>query len=116
MPPKIFSPYTLQNRPHIVDSIQKLIERTDPRGIAAAARGMAQRPDFTAELQNISCPTLVVVGQDDAVSPVAEMQGIAQAIPGARFTVIPNAGHMSPLEQPDMVNAAIESFLTGFSD
>ena len=72
----------------------------NPRGIAAAARGMAERPDMTSALAEIGCPTLVIVGQDDVISPPAEMRAIAQAIPGAKFVEIPAAGHMSPLENP----------------
>ena len=67
---------------------------------------MAQRPDMTAALPEIRCPTLVVVGSEDASSPPAEMRGMAAAIPAARFVEIPAAGHLSPLEQPAAVNAA----------
>ncbi len=111
MIPKLFAPITLQNQPHLIDSIRRVIGRTDPRGIAAAARGMAQRTDFTAELSRIGCPAFVIVGQSDAISPVAEMQAISKAVPNAEFQIIPQAGHMAPLEQPQAVNAAIERFI-----
>ena len=52
-------------------------------GIAAALRGMAQRADFTGMLAEIACPTLVVVGRHDAISPPSEMAAMARAIPGA---------------------------------
>jgi len=113
MIPKLFAPATLQNRPDLAESIRQVIGRTDPHGIAAAARGMAQRADFTAELSRIRCPVLLIAGENDVVTPVAEMQNIAQTIPNAEFNTIPNAGHMSPLEQPEAVNAAIEGFLRG---
>jgi pimeloyl-ACP methyl ester carboxylesterase len=54
---------------------------------------------------------LVVVGEHDVISPVEEMRGIAERIPGAEFVVIPGAGHMSPLENPAAFNAALERFL-----
>jgi 3-oxoadipate enol-lactonase len=111
MIPRLFSPDTLQNRPHLADDSRRIINRTDPRGIAAAALGMARRADFTAELPNIRCPALLTVGQDDVITPAAEMQGIAKAIPNARFKIIPRAGHMAPLEQTAAVNGAIECFL-----
>lgn len=116
MIPKLLCETTRQNRPDLVEEIKRVIARTDPRGIAAAARGMAQRADFTAELPNIRCPTLVIVGQDDAVSPVAEMQEIARAIPNAEFKIIENAGHLAALEQPEAVNATIGHFLKGLGD
>jgi 3-oxoadipate enol-lactonase len=111
MIPKLFAPITLQQQPHLIETLRQVIARTDPRGIAAASRGMAQRSDFTAELHNITCPAAVIVGRHDAVTPVAEMQQMAATITNAQFTVIENAGHMSPLEQPEAVNAAIETFL-----
>ncbi len=111
MIPKLFAPLTMQKQPHLIEAMRQVIGRTDPRGIAAALRGMAQRADFTAQLAHIRCPTLLLAGENDAVSPVAEMRAIAQAIPNAQFIVIPNAGHLAPLEQPEAVGAAIESFL-----
>ncbi|MGA2797049.1 MAG: alpha/beta fold hydrolase [Thermoguttaceae bacterium] len=111
MIPKLFDPITLEKRPDLVEKIKQVINRTDPRGIAAAARGMAQRADFTADLPRIGCPALVIVGHSDAISPAAEMQAFSKAIPNAEFKIIPQAGHMAPLEQPQAVNAAIERFL-----
>jgi pimeloyl-ACP methyl ester carboxylesterase len=87
------------------------MEAANPRGVAAAARGMAERPDMTAALGQIGCPTLVIVGQHDAATPPTEMRSIADAIPNARFVEVPAAGHLSPLENPAQVTAAIGVFL-----
>ncbi len=111
MLPRLFCETTRQQRPEVVEGLRRVMMANSPRGIAAAALGMAERPDMTASLTEIRCPTLVVVGQDDVISPPAEMRGIAEAIPGARFVEIPAAGHMSPLENPAAVNAAIVEFL-----
>jgi 3-oxoadipate enol-lactonase len=111
MLPKLFGPATVKDRPEVVESLQRVMAGTDPRAIAAASRGMAERPDVTAMLPEIDCPTLVIVGSDDAISPPAEMRPIAAAIPGARFVEIPDAGHMTPLEDPSAVNAALVEFL-----
>jgi 3-oxoadipate enol-lactonase len=91
--------------------VRRVMLATDPRGVAAASRGMAERPDMTASLPEIGCPMLVVVGSEDVASPPAEMRGIAAAIPGARFVEIPAAGHLSPLEKPAAANAALAEFL-----
>ena len=72
---------------------------------------MAERPDMTSSLGQIDCPTLVVVGQEDVLTPPAEMRRLAQAIPGATFVEIPAAGHLSPLENPRAVNEAVVEFL-----
>ena len=109
--PKLFAATTFEQRPHLVETVCRVMLGTDPRGIAAAARGMAERPDMTAALAEIQCPTLVIVGQQDAISTPAEMRGMAEAIPAARLVEISAAGHMSLLENPREVNAAIGAFL-----
>jgi pimeloyl-ACP methyl ester carboxylesterase len=87
------------------------ILRNSLLGIAAALAGMAERPDVTEVLGGIAVPTLAIVGEHDAISTPAEMRDIADCIPGAQFAVIPHAGHMSPLENPQAFNAALTGFL-----
>ncbi|MBN2476473.1 MAG: alpha/beta fold hydrolase [Pirellulales bacterium] len=111
MTPRLFAEATSQNRDDLVESLRQMMLATDPRGIAAASRGMARRPDMTPMLGQIDCPTLVVVGEQDAISPPGEMRELARAIPRARFAEIPNCGHMSPMEKPAEFNEAIEEFL-----
>jgi pimeloyl-ACP methyl ester carboxylesterase len=72
---------------------------------------MAARPDVTAMLPSILVPTLVLVGAVDAISPPAEMRAIAEAIPRAQFVEIPDAGHMTTMENPAAVNEALIAFL-----
>lgn len=108
---RLFSPKTAERRPELLSDVRAMILRNSPAGIAAALRGMAERPDCTEMLAHIDVPTLLICGQDDQITPVAEMRGVAQAIRGAQFVEIPDAGHMSPLENPDAVNAAISRFL-----
>ncbi|HUY88226.1 MAG TPA: alpha/beta fold hydrolase [Pirellulales bacterium] len=111
MLPKLFAPRTAAEKPEVLAAARRVMAATHPVAIAAAQRGMAERPDSTALLPTISTPTLVVVGAEDAISPLDEMRGMAAAIPGAEFVVIPNAGHMAPLENPAAFNAALEKFL-----
>ncbi len=111
MLPRLLDPATLDRNPRLVSGLRKMMAGGEARGIAAAARGMAERDDFTPHLPAIDCPTLLVVGQHDAISTPAEMGAMARAIPGARLVEIPAAGHMAPLEQPEQVNAALLQFL-----
>jgi 3-oxoadipate enol-lactonase len=111
MLPKLLHPRTAADCPQLAQAVRQMIVETEPRGIAAAQRGMAVRPDCTDLLPTIGVRTLVLVGQEDAISPVDEMRKLAGAIPGAEFKVVPDAGHMAPLENPAFVNAAIASFL-----
>ena len=85
MLPRLLGETTRRQRPELVENVRRVMMAADPRAIAAAARGMAERPDMTASLPQIRCPTLVVVGSEDAISPPAEMRGIAEAIPGAEL-------------------------------
>jgi len=62
-------------------------------------------------LGSIAVPTLVVVGERDAITPVDGAKKMAERIPGAELTVVGGAGHMSPVEEPDVVNRAVGSFL-----
>ncbi len=108
---KLFAPATAQERPVDVEATRQAILSCPPKGAAAALRGMAERPDATALLRSITVPTEVIVGEHDAISPPAEMRGIAEAIPQARFVEIAGAGHMAPLERPDEVNTVIRALL-----
>ncbi len=103
------APAELRSRVHAL--AEKRAE-TLMAGIAA----LRDRPDRTAELANLRCPTLVLVGQADQVSPSDEMRTIAAAIPRARFVEIPGAGHLSNLEAPDAFNQAAVDFLRELTD
>ena len=111
MLPKLFAPGTFQTMPQTIEAARRTILAQRPAGIAAALRGMAQRQDSRNCLPEISVPTLVVVGQHDAISTVDEMQGLSGAILQSEFVVIPDSGHMTPLENAEAFNVALENFL-----
>ena len=108
---KLFAPQTLAELPAVVAAQIAIMNNTLPTGVAAAARGMAERPDMTEQLSEIDLPTLVICGQHDAITTVDEMRSIADALPNGTFTSIPSAGHLAPLENASAVNAAIRDFL-----
>ena len=112
--PKLISDYTRRHHPEIEAGIRRMIATATPSGIAAASRGMAQRADLTHLLPTISCPTLVVVGELDAVTPPDMVREYAAKIPGAQMVVIPYAGHLSNLEQPEHFKEVVRSFLATF--
>lgn len=111
MLPKLFAPETSDTNPEVVETVRRMIVDTSPQSIAAALRGMAERKAATDLLPEVRVPTLVVVGQEDRLTTVEEMREIAETIPGARFVEVLLAGHMSPMERPEEVNAAIGEFL-----
>ncbi|HEX2092218.1 MAG TPA: alpha/beta fold hydrolase [Longimicrobiaceae bacterium] len=88
-----------------------IMSATPPEGAAAALRAMARRPDSRDTLRGFVGPVLVVVGEEDAITPVEEARGMAEVAPGGRVEVVPGAGHMAPVEQPDTVAAVLCRFL-----
>jgi pimeloyl-ACP methyl ester carboxylesterase len=84
---------------------------TRAASLRAGVEALRDRPDRTAELGAIACPTLVVCGAEDQVTPAAEMKQIADAIAGARFVPIAEAGHLSHIEAPGPFLDAVSSFL-----
>jgi pimeloyl-ACP methyl ester carboxylesterase len=113
MIPRLFAKTTLELRPERVASLREVMERTSPRGIAGALRGMACRPDRRGDLPNIAVPTLVLVGEEDVITPPIEAQALADAIPGSRLEIVPDSGHMAPYENPAVTNPVILRFLEG---
>lgn len=109
---KLLSPATLKHQPELVERVREMMARQSVEGVVAALRGMAERPDSRPMLGNISVPTLVVVGADDTVTPIADAEAMVNAIPGAELAVIPEAGHLSNLEQPEAFNQALREFIT----
>jgi 3-oxoadipate enol-lactonase len=109
--PKLFAPATSDRQPQVIAATKRVILQTKPDGIAAALRGMAERPDVTSQLGTIDVPVLVLCGEHDGISPPDEMRQMAAALPQAAFTLIQDAGHMTPLEQPAAVNDEIRAFL-----
>jgi len=109
--PRLISDYTRQHSPEVERRVRQMIAAATPQGIAAASRGMAQRADSSDLLSSITCPTLVLVGEQDVLTPPQLAQEYATKIPGAQFVVIPHAGHLSNLEQPQAFLQAVSGFL-----
>jgi pimeloyl-ACP methyl ester carboxylesterase len=111
MLPKLLTPETVSKRPEIVKHVRDMMLRTKPEGAAAALRGMAERDDQTELLARITAPTLILVGAEDAITPVADSEMMNRAIAGSRLVVIENAGPVSNLERTEQFNDGLLSFL-----
>lgn len=90
--------------------MREMIEQAPVATVVADQRGLQQRPDRRPELPHFQKPTLVLVGDQDTITPPAEAEQMAAAIPGAKLTVITGTGHMSPLEDPAQWSAAVAKF------
>ena len=91
--------------------VHRMMLEQPPEALVADLVAMRDRPDSTPDLAQIRVPTLVVVGDADEVTPPAEAEAMASAIPDARLVTIPGAAHLSPVERADDVNAAIQDHL-----
>ncbi len=109
--PKLLGETSHRERAALVAALRERILATPPRAIANALHGLAARADSRAMLPGISVPTLVLVGEEDVLTPPDEAKALSAAIPGARLETIPRAGHLANLENPDAVNAALRAFL-----
>ncbi|MFW5947748.1 MAG: alpha/beta fold hydrolase [Gemmatimonadota bacterium] len=111
MIPKLLAPATREQRPGIGDAVRRMILGTPPATLVAALAGMACRRDSTGTLPGIRVPTLVIVGEEDAITPPDDARAMAAAIPDARLEVVPGAGHLSGMENPAAFNRALREFL-----
>jgi pimeloyl-ACP methyl ester carboxylesterase len=109
--PKVLARVTRERQPAVVREVTTMIERQPVHGMVVTLRALRDRPDSTSLLGQIRIPVLVVAGDDDPIAPAEGMEEMARAIPGAQFAVIAGAGHVSPLEQPQAVNDAVNAFL-----
>ncbi|MGU9981866.1 alpha/beta fold hydrolase [Phreatobacter sp. HK31-P] len=91
--------------------VRRMADKTGPARFIRQQRAVMARPDFQPGLAAIRCPTLVLVGEDDAITPRFMSEDMADAIADARLVVVPDCGHLSTLERPEVVNAALEAWL-----
>jgi pimeloyl-ACP methyl ester carboxylesterase len=112
MIPKLLGATTRATRPDLVERVRSLILSSSSDAIAGAVHALMTRQDSTPLLPTIHRPTLVVVGEEDVLTPRQLSDQIHGAIAGSELAVIPHAGHLSSLEQPDAFNEALVRFLT----
>jgi 3-oxoadipate enol-lactonase len=111
MLPKLLTPETVSKRPEIVKRVRDMMLKTSPEGAASALLGMAEREDQTELLSRLTVKSLILVGAEDAITPVADSEKMHNAIAGSRLVVIENAGHVSNLERTAEFNEALMNFL-----
>jgi 3-oxoadipate enol-lactonase len=109
----VFAPQTFDAKPDIVDEIRRTILSNSSLGICGALLAMAGRTDTTEALAKISVPTLILVGEHDAVTPPSAAKIMRDRILNSKLHLIENAAHMSNLENPSMFNEHLTKFLNG---
>lgn len=111
MLPKLIGEATRRERPEVGRHVRALIEANDAAAISGALGAMMGRQDSRPLLSSITCPTLILVGAEDALTPLAASEEMHHGIRGSRLEVVPRAGHLSNLENPAAFNAALTRFL-----
>lgn len=111
MMPKLLSSNSRAAAPELALAVEAMMARQRPQAVAAAARGMAQRPDRTAMLPSITVPTLIVTGDRDELMPLPTSEAMHQAIRGSELVVLPGVAHLSNLEAPEPFQASLRRFL-----
>lgn len=109
--PKCFHNKTPERLSEMYEEMMELTGSQNSIGVKGALIAMLSRRDTTKSLKDIKIPTLVLVGKKDALTPPEVMKEIANDIKKSKFYVVPKAGHMTPLENPEFVNEKIEKFL-----
>jgi len=112
MLPRLLGKTTKEADTSIEAFVRRLIKQQSPIAIRTAILRMMHRPDSMPLLAKVSVPTLVITGAEDEMIPVDESRRMAEAVKGAKLVIIPGAGHLSNLEQPEAFNSAVNAFLT----
>ncbi|MCC2113842.1 MAG: alpha/beta hydrolase [Hyphomicrobiales bacterium] len=97
----------------LMGALTAMVERMTPELHERQIRALLNRPDASTMLAEITVPTLVLVGREDAWSPVDQHAEMAEILPDAQLVVIEDAGHFAPIERPEAVTAALERWLAG---
>jgi 3-oxoadipate enol-lactonase len=108
---QVFAPVTIERQPELVRQARAWIESNHPTGVCGALLAMAARTDTTGALGSIRAPVLVLVGEHDALTPPSVARAMAARIAGAECHAVPDAGHMSNLENPATFNGRLRAFL-----
>jgi pimeloyl-ACP methyl ester carboxylesterase len=111
MLPKMLSLKTYEENPQLVERVREIMKKTSTNGMVGALIGMKNRPDSTGKLSQIEVPTLILYGADDQIIPFEDVETMQDAIPDVHLRILPDAGHLLNLEQPELFNRAVLTFI-----
>jgi pimeloyl-ACP methyl ester carboxylesterase len=107
----LVGPTTRERRPMVYGRVRGLVQAAPPGAVAWASRAMAGRPDSFDTLRALRAPALVIVGEEDRLSPLADAEAMAMTVSDSRLVRIDRAGHLSAIEQPEAFNRAVAAFV-----
>lgn len=109
-PPLLFHEKRLSDEA-LVEDFHTMARRVGKEAFLCQQRAIMARPDSLATLKTISCPTLVLCGRQDLITPATNSELMADSIPGAQLAILEDCGHMTPVEEPAAVNDALRAWL-----
>lgn len=107
MLPNVFAPETYTDRTEVIDLFKKIVMNQSGKAIAAAMQAIASRADSVDSLTTISCPVTFINGNKDKLTPHSLAESMQHSIPGSTLCLIPGAGHLSNMEQPEIFNTCL---------
>jgi pimeloyl-ACP methyl ester carboxylesterase len=110
--PKLLGATSMAEKPRVAQAVRALAAKQSVEGIVTALKALRERPDAGPGLVHVSVPTLVLVGDEDSITPPEKARRLAETIPNARLVTIPGAGHLSNLENEAVFNASTKEFLS----
>ena len=113
MVPRLLGRSTQQSKPQVAERVRAIAVSNQASGVAGVLTSMMNRADSTALLPTISCPTLIICGEEDVLTTPAMSQAMHAAIPGSELVLFEQTGHLPNLEQPERFNATVARFLAG---
>ncbi len=108
----IFCSESLANKKEEVEKIKRIILSSSAASITSTLKALAHRSERCSNLAGISCPTLILCGKEDKVTPPAQSEMMHANIASSTLAIINEAGHLSNLEQPEIFNEHLNKFLT----
>ena len=114
--PTLLGSTSVEHRQLVVGRVRGLVQAAPAPAVAWAQRAMAARPDSFDTLRAFDRPALVIVGEEDVLSPPSDAQAMAEALPQGQLVRVPEAGHLTAVETPEAFNAAVAGFLAELTD
>jgi pimeloyl-ACP methyl ester carboxylesterase len=102
---------TREKRPDVYDAIHRMMAQAPVGGVIGALEALIERPDSRPTLSTVDVPTLIVVGDEDAITPPKESRIMQALIPGSRLEILQQAGHLSNVERPAAFNTVLSEFV-----
>lgn len=109
--PRLLGRTTIANRPDLAQAAKRMMQKMSPQDIGQVQRGMAARPDSVTTLKTMHVPALVLVGEEDVLTPVSDAELMRSNLPASQMKVISRAGHYAVWEQHEAAGAALRQFL-----